>query len=1248
MAISGGDGSIILTTKVDESGLKSGLSKLKSGVGAFGKAFAVAGAAGVAAFAGITKAAVDSYAEYEQLVGGVETLFKDSANTLMKYADEAYKTAGMSANKYMEGVTSFSASMIASVGGDTAKAAELSNQAMISISDNANKMGTDMEMIVQTYQSLARGNVGMLDNLKLGYGGTKAELERLIADAEEYKKSMGEIVDYDASNFADVTQAIQAIQEKLGIAGATAQEASTTIQGSAMAMKAAWENLLTGIVDSNEDLPKLMDNFAESVVTVFDNVIPAVQKVLKNLPKVVSKLGNEIIKIIPDTFGGMIPEIIDGALLLVETVANTISKNAQKIGNGFVEVLKIISKSIIDLIPVIVKAGKDIVLGIASGISGSMPVLSTAVMAIGGVFAALKIASFVSSIVSGFQSIMGVLTAYQTAVAASQHVSILLASTMTPLQLVIGVLTGKVSLATAAQVAWNAVLNANPVMLAVGAIGLLAGAVVGAVFAYDSYLEKNSEIVIATQNIANASQEAAEKTKELNNSLLELSSNAESNILNLEAEAYANQELTTELFDLAGQAELTATEKERMAYIVDELNGSVTDLNLVLDEETGQLNMTEEAVKNVIAQKLELAKANAIQELYTAQLKEQYKAEADAIENARKLKEAQDEYNEILSQGTVVTGRYSDTSNSTTRYTREQKIAMDNLKEAIENYSSALKTSQSSVQTSQQKMQNIATAAGAELPQSFQTAQQSSQGFFDALLQQTSTASAQSKSKGNDFGQGYVNGINEKQTGASGAYNAGYNLALKALQGIKDAQRSKSPAKETIELGTYYGDGYVIGIDKKQKEARNSGIELAKAALNGTIQTIKRTKQIIINSFKYLISDTRTEVQKVVDESNEELLDSERKYAEESLRIEREKAEKEHQEKLKNAKNAEERQKIENERQEKLQEEANKAYLDGLKETAEKERKIFEARKKEVESLKETIVNAYSDMASEAFDSISELQKTQESFAEKLAEYGGLMVEKTKKVRGKEVKYNVLADLDEQKETLQNYYDMLQTVKERANVPKEFFSVIRDMGLEEGLEYANSLLELSDEDFAKYISEWERKQETAKRISKALYEDEATELATSINDEFDSLKDDMFGIGKDSAGEFGDGFIQQLKFLVHDIKYMLQSALGGVTIGGIGPVISGDGDVIKVPALARGGIAPRKMVAMIGERGREAVLPLENNTGWMDALADRISTRMGGTSSTVVLEVDGREFGRAVVEQGNRESRRIGTRLVIV
>ena len=175
----------------------------------------------------MSTAAVNSYAEYEQLAGGVETLFKDSSNKLMGYADQAYKTAGMSANEYMSTVTSFSASLLQSLEGDTEKAADYANQAVIDMSDNANKMGTSIEMIQNAYQGFAKQNYTMLDNLKLGYGGTKEEMERLLADAEKISG-----IKYDISSFGDVTQAIHVIQTELGITGTTAKEASSTIQGS--------------------------------------------------------------------------------------------------------------------------------------------------------------------------------------------------------------------------------------------------------------------------------------------------------------------------------------------------------------------------------------------------------------------------------------------------------------------------------------------------------------------------------------------------------------------------------------------------------------------------------------------------------------------------------------------------------------------------------------------------------------------------------------------------------------------------------------------------------------------------------------------------------------------------------------------------------------------------------------------------------------------------------------------------------
>ncbi len=191
-------------------------------------------------FLSVGKQALDSYADYEQLVGGVETLFKDNASTVENYANNAYKTAGLSANDYMETITGFSASLLQSLNGDTAKVAEVGNMAVTDMADNANKMGTDMSLIQNAYQGFAKQNYTMLDNLKLGYGGTKEEMQRLLSDAQ---KITG--IKYDINNLNDVYQAIHAIQGKLDITGTTAKEANTTIQGSVSAMKSAWTNLLT-------------------------------------------------------------------------------------------------------------------------------------------------------------------------------------------------------------------------------------------------------------------------------------------------------------------------------------------------------------------------------------------------------------------------------------------------------------------------------------------------------------------------------------------------------------------------------------------------------------------------------------------------------------------------------------------------------------------------------------------------------------------------------------------------------------------------------------------------------------------------------------------------------------------------------------------------------------------------------------------------------------------------------------------
>ena len=282
------DGTVKIGTELDDSGFKAGLSKL-GGVAKSAVAGITAGLAGATAAVGaLTRSALDAYASYEQLVGGVETLFGESASKVQEYAANAYKTAGVSANTYMEQATSFSASLLQSLGGDTDAAAEYANQAIMDMSDNANKMGTSIDSIQQTYQSLMRGNYAMLDNLKLGYGGTKSELERLVKDAE---KLTGQAL--DPSKFSDVITAIHAVQTELGITGTTAKEASSTIEGSVNSAKAAWENWLAGLGNEKADMSALTSQLVDAVKTAVKNIIPVVKQIL-------SSLASEISNIIPD------------------------------------------------------------------------------------------------------------------------------------------------------------------------------------------------------------------------------------------------------------------------------------------------------------------------------------------------------------------------------------------------------------------------------------------------------------------------------------------------------------------------------------------------------------------------------------------------------------------------------------------------------------------------------------------------------------------------------------------------------------------------------------------------------------------------------------------------------------------------------------------------------------------------------------------------------------------------------------
>ena len=374
------DGTLIFDTKLDSSGVESGVSalggKLSGVMGTALKGTGVAIGAAVAGVSALTKSSLDAYADFEQLTGGVETLFKTSADKVMQYADEAYKSAGLSANEYMETVTSFSASLLQGLGGDTDLAADVANQAIIDMSDNANKMGSDMASIQNAYQGFAKQNFTMLDNLKLGYGGTKEEMQRLLDDAEKLQKEkFGVDVEYDMNNFADVIQAIHTVQEEMDIAGTTSKEAATTIQGSLGMMKGAWQNLVTGLGDENADLDGLIDNFIQSVITVGENIMPEVERILVGIGEMVTTMLPQVVQMIPELINSVLPGIIESASGLVTTLCTAIVDNAPTLIDSALQLILTLTNAILENLPMIIECGFQAILQLALGIAEALPTL---------------------------------------------------------------------------------------------------------------------------------------------------------------------------------------------------------------------------------------------------------------------------------------------------------------------------------------------------------------------------------------------------------------------------------------------------------------------------------------------------------------------------------------------------------------------------------------------------------------------------------------------------------------------------------------------------------------------------------------------------------------------------------------------------------------------------------------------------------------------------------------------------------
>ncbi len=356
-------------------------SAFASGLGAVTAAATAAVTAAGAGIAAITKEAVASFADYEQLVGGVETLYGDQFDTVMQNASDAFRTAGLSANEYMETVNGFAASLTNSLGEEYAwQAANYANEAVIAMADNANKMGSSMESIQNAYAGFAKGQFNMLDNLKLGYGGTKEEMERLLRDAEEYAGYIEGSLSIES--FADITEAIQIIQDELGISGTTAKEAADTISGSLAMTKSAWTNLVAGMANPDADLGALIGDLVDSALIALDNLMPTIQQALVGIGEVITQITPILVQMLPGLINTLVPPLIEAAIQLVNALVQALPDIISILLDQLPAIFDLIINTILTMLPMIIDLGFQFIMALANGLIENLPTLIPAIVGV--------------------------------------------------------------------------------------------------------------------------------------------------------------------------------------------------------------------------------------------------------------------------------------------------------------------------------------------------------------------------------------------------------------------------------------------------------------------------------------------------------------------------------------------------------------------------------------------------------------------------------------------------------------------------------------------------------------------------------------------------------------------------------------------------------------------------------------------------------------------------------------------------
>ena len=353
----------------------------------FGKGLALVGGLGVAAvgaaskeIADLTQSAVSSFADYQQLTGGVETLFGDDFQTVMDNADKAFATAGLSANEYMETAIQSAAAMITSLDGDTATASQLMDMSITDMADNVNKMGTSMEAVQNAYRGFSRGNFTMLDNLALGYAGTKEGMQQLLDKANELNEAQGIYTDYSIDSYSDIVEAIHVVQTEMGITGTTAEEADGTISGSVASIGAAWKNLVTGFANPDADLGKLIDNFVQTGTTALNNLMPTIVNALSGIAQALPQIANAIATQLPTILPVIIPPLIEAAITLINALVEALPIILESLIASLPMVIQTIVDTIITLLPMLIDLGLELILALAEGLIDALPELIPAIV----------------------------------------------------------------------------------------------------------------------------------------------------------------------------------------------------------------------------------------------------------------------------------------------------------------------------------------------------------------------------------------------------------------------------------------------------------------------------------------------------------------------------------------------------------------------------------------------------------------------------------------------------------------------------------------------------------------------------------------------------------------------------------------------------------------------------------------------------------------------------------------------------